>query len=387
MTRILVASGGHKHVLGPVEACEAIGQGLQEALPRADLTLLPMADGGDGTMDALVHAHGGTFLDVSVRDPLFRLISARMGIYNDSQGQRTAVLEIAQAAGSALLKPHERLTMVATSYGVGELLLHAHDQGCRRIVVGLGGSIVSDMGLGMAQALGFAFLDARNREVTATPGGGLNALAMGQVTDIRWPSAGNPFADSEIIVASDANIPLLGPQGQAAVFGPQKGATPSQVAYLERGFWNMAEVLRQKTGVEVDQPYAGAAGGLGAGLLGFLGVRLLPGAALVANILKLQEKLDAHDWVIVGEGRHDATTWLEKAPFYVARQARAMGKPVACVAGTADQNGARDCYDFLLTCSGNGLDGVLEKHLAQAGLRSAAVQLATCFPGPRGGTP
>lgn len=355
MIRILIASGAHKHVLNARQACEAISKGISQAIPDVETTILPMADGGEGTVDSLVHAHGGEIISVTVTDPLSRPTQAVFGIYLDKDGVKTAVIEIAQAAGSGLLKPYERQTMVATSYGVGELLLHARDRECKKIVVGLGGSIVSDMGIGMAQALGFVFLNNQGQQITPVPGGRLNSLCLDQVADINFPSKEHLLSGIEIVVASDAAIPLLGLNGQASIFGPQKAATPSQIAYLEQGFANLASVLRREKGINIDQKYAGAAGGLGAGLVGFLGAKLFPGAEFVSEAVGLKRLMNTHDWIITGEGLHDPSTWLDKTPYYVAKLARNLGKPVAALVGAITEGTAYDCYNQIISCNNHVL--------------------------------
>lgn len=350
MSNVLICSGGHKHVMSPSRACRTISSGLGKAYTNIQTTLLPMADGGDGTIDALVHAYHGEVVPVKARDPLFRQRDAVFGCYEDTKGVITGVIEIAEAAGSALLAPFERQTMVATSYGVGELLLYARDRGCHRIIVGLGGSIVSDMGLGMAQALGITLFDAQGEKLSPLPGGGLNALSLTSVADFSLPSAESLFLDTEIIVASDANICLLGPQGQARVFGPQKGANSCEIEYLEAGFANLAQVIYKKTGRDVDIAYAGAAGGLGAGLCGFLGAHIKPGAALIAEAIGLDKMIKEHELVVTGEGLHDATTCLEKTPYYVAKRCHDLSRPVLSVVGAAAEGASTEFYDALISC-------------------------------------
>lgn len=375
MIKVLLASGGHKHLLPPSEACRAIAEGLCVSGLPLQSTLLPMADGGDGTIDALIHIHKGTLCKATVHDPLLRPRQAVFGMYTDSSNLKCGVIEIAEAAGSALLLPHERQTMVASSYGVGELLQQAYDIGCRRLIIGLGGSIVSDMGLGMAQALGFAFYDETGTLLTPFPGAGFNALSLHRVARIAQPAV-RPLMGMDIVVASDVNTPLLGPKGQAATFGPQKGASPDEIRYLEDGFATLAEVIARDLHALVDLPYAGAAGGLGAGLLGFLGARLISGAALVASEAGLDLLLQNHDLVITGEGRHDATTLLEKAPYHVASRARALGIPVTCIAGTAAPEAPANCYDNLVIIQPNEAHMLPSPQAAAAGLRNAALSIA-----------
>ena len=337
--RVLVASSGHKEYLSPADACDSIAEGLRQSKADAELDVAPMADGGDGLIDAGVAALGGRVVTVDTHDPLFRSRRARMGIA-DWQGVKTALIESAEACGAALLPLHERQTMVATSHGLGEMILKAVDAGCRRIVIGLGGSIVTDCGLGMAQALGFSFADRDGRPVIGISNTGLSALNLEQVASVRVGRLRADLAGVEILVASDVDIPLLGPRGQARTFGPQKYANEFEIEYLDRGLANVASVISRTFGRNVDVPMAGAAGGIAAGLLGFLGAELRLGAELVASLIGLEERMKAADAVIIGEGKLDRTTLNNKAPYYTGRLAKRLGKPVLAVVWNAEWNAA-----------------------------------------------
>ena len=339
--KVLVASSGHKEYLSPADACNVIAGGLRQsdAAPElADVDVAPMADGGDGLIDAAISALTGRVIAVAARDPLYRLRTARMGIAQ-WQGMTTALIESAEACGAALLPLHERQTMLATSHGLGEMMLRAVVEGSRRIVIGLGGSIVTDCGLGMAQALGFVFLDAEGREVTGIGNPGLNALNLAQVASVRSDRLHCDFSDIEILVASDVDIPLLGPRGQARTFGPQKYANAMEINYLEHGLANVAAVIARSFGRDVNVPMAGAAGGIAAGLMGFLGAKVLLGAELVSSLIGLEARMRASDVVIIGEGRLDATTLNNKAPFYTGMLAHRLGKPVVAIVGSVGSAG------------------------------------------------
>jgi len=312
MVKVLIASCGHKGYLSPSQASQSIARGLRRGSERLSVEMVPMADGGDGTIEVIVAARGGRVVEVPVHDPVFRPRLARLGVCGGPP--EVAVIETAEAAGSAVLRPHERQTMVATSYGVGELILAAAARGCRRAIVGLGGSIVSDMGIGMAQALGAVFLDRHGSPLQPICNPGFNALSLVDIKGIRLDGLTVTPGDLEIVVASDADIPLLGPRGQARSFGPQKGASPAEIEYLEAGFASLAEVVHRATGRDVDVPLAGASGGLGAGLLGFLGATLTLGAELVEKEIALAAWIERHDVVIIGEGYLDRTTVLGRAP-------------------------------------------------------------------------
>ena len=347
MTRFLIASDSHKHLMTAEKACESIARGIREALPEVNIQTLPLADGGEGTIDAMVAATAGRIITETVADPLCRRRVARFGLIHNEE---TAVIEIAEAAGSALLAPQERQTMVATSYGVGELIHAAICRNCTRIIVGLGGCIASDMGLGMAQALGVKFYDRAGRELRPYPGPAFNSLSLMDVHRIELDAARQLLEGIHIEVASDVDIPLLGPKGQAYTFGPQKGASASEIAWLDKGFSHLAERIALQFGIEVDVPLAGAAGGMAAGLMGFLEATLRLGAELVAESINLEAAVDRADIVVVGEGCLDSTTLLNKSPSFVATLARSKGKPVIAVVGRVQPHFSSDIFTFISSC-------------------------------------
>jgi len=372
--RALIASCGHKGYLSPGEASRSIARGLRRGSERFAIEIAPMADGGDGTIEVLVSARGGRVVEVSAHDPLFRPRRARLGLLDGTPA--AAVIEISEAAGWRLLRPHERQTMVATSYGVGELILAAVARGYRRIIVGLGGSIVSDMGIGMAQALGVEFLDRRGAVLRPIGTPGFNALSLVDIAGVRLDRLKVSPGVPEIVVASDADIPLLGPRGQARSFGPQKGASVSEIAYLDAGFANLARVLRRQTGRRVDVPLAGAAGGLGAGLLGFLGATLVHGAELVEREIGLAAWIKRHDVVIIGEGRLDRTTLLSKGPAHAGAVAKRLGRRVVAVVGTVEPGFRAPFYDEVIACDGRVRPGELSAALIRDRLERAVVRAA-----------
>ncbi len=325
--RVVIAPNAFKGSLSALDAAEAIGEGIRAAVPDADLVLLPIADGGDGTVEALVAATGGERRTLRVRGPRGDPVDADYGLI---EGGSTAVIEMAKAAGLALLPPGKRDPRVTTTYGVGELLQHAYDAGARHFIVGIGGSATNDGGAGMAQALGYHLLDEQGHELP--PGG----LALKKLARIHVGGVHANWKEAEVDVASDVSNPLTGPNGASAVYGPQKGATPQMVAELDDALKRLAEVVRRDLGVDVEHlPGAGAAGGLGAGLVAFAGARLRPGAEMVMEALKLDDQLNGADLVITGEGRLDSqTARFGKGPAAVARHARNAGIPVIAMAGT-----------------------------------------------------
>ena len=326
MMRVVVAPNAFKGSLSALEAAEAIRDGILSVVPNADCILVPIADGGDGTVDALVAATGGERRVQQVRGPLGERVEADYGVIN---GGKTAVVEMATAAGLKLVPPAKRDPRITTTYGVGELMQDAFDAGARHFIIGIGGSATNDGGAGMAQALGYHLLDQDGHELP--PGG----LALQRLARIHVGGVHANWKDARIEVASDVTNPLTGPNGASAIYGPQKGATPEIVAELDTALHRFAEVIRRDLGIDVEHlPGAGAAGGLGAGLVAFTGAHLAPGAEMVMEAVKLDERLAGASLVITGEGRLDSqTARFGKGPAAVARHARNAGIPVVAIGG------------------------------------------------------
>ncbi len=324
--RIVVAPQAFKGSLSAMEAAQAMAQGVRRVYPEAQIELAPVADGGDGTLEALVAATKGEFRRDRVSGPLGGPVDADWGVLGD---RATAVIEMARSSGLVLVPPQRRDPRVTSTRGLGQLMERSLAAGHRRMVVGLGGSATNDGGAGMAQALGVRLLD--DLGVDLQPGG----AALAGLARIDASGLDRRIPRSEIIAAIDVTNSICGPQGAAAVYGPQKGATPEMVRELDDALARMVEVVRRDLGVDVESlPGGGAAGGLGAGLVAFLGARLEPGAELVCRALGLDDRLRGADLVIIGEGRLDAQTAFDKAPVVVARHAAALGIPVLAVAGS-----------------------------------------------------
>lgn len=303
--------------------------------PESELQLIPMADGGEGTLQSLVDATDGELRAATVRGPLGTGVEAHWGVLGDGQ---TAMIESAQACGLVLVPESQRNPMQTTSWGVGELIRIALDQGVRRFVVGLGGSATVDGGAGLLMALGAALLDRSGHPIEPT-GGGLQ-----QLSTVDLSSFDSRITESHFTVAIDVDNPLLGPKGAAAVYGPQKGAIELQVVGLEKGLGNLARFIK-----EPEQLGAGAAGGMGAAFASFLGASLRPGVDVVAEEIALADQLDGADLVITGEGRIDDQTIFGKTPVGVARIAGE--RPVIAVAGELG-----DGWEAVLEC---GIDACL----------------------------
>ncbi len=326
--KIVIAPNAFKGSLSAAQAAEAMAAGVRRVFPDARIVCVPIADGGDGTVDALVAAAGGQVRTVRVTGPLGEPVDARYGVL---EGGRTAVIEMAKASGLVLVPLERRNPALTTTAGVGELLRHALEAGARRFVVGIGGSATNDGGAGMAQALGYRLLDAGGAEL---PPGGRALARLARIhaglIDARWKGV-------TVEVAVDVTNPLTGPEGASAVYGPQKGADAAMVRELDEALAHLGVIVRRDLGVDVTAlPGGGAAGGLGAGLVAFLGARLRPGAEMVLDVVRMRAKLRGAALVITGEGRLDAQTAFGKAPARLAELAAAAGVPVVALAGSVD---------------------------------------------------
>jgi glycerate kinase len=324
--RILVAPQSFKGSLHGYEVAEAITEGLRTVWPDAEYDLLPVADGGEGTVEALVTATDGAFKESSVEDPLGRSVQATWGILGDGQ---TGVIEMAAASGLPLISRRERNAKVTSTYGTGQLMRAAIDNGTRRLIIGIGGSATNDGGAGMAYALGARFLDEHGQILRR---GGADLLRLDHI-DV---SGLDPrIRDVEMIVASDVTNPLCGPNGASSVYGPQKGARPADVALLDRALARLAEVIERDLGVSVaNEPGGGAAGGLGAGLMAFADARMCRGVELIFQAMNFDSHLDGVEIVFTGEGRVDKQDVFGKAPVVVAERASARGIPTVLVVGS-----------------------------------------------------
>ena len=335
MLKIVAAPNALKGSLSPFEAAAGIAAGARRAAPGAEVVELGIADGGDGTAEVVCRARGGSFRELLAVDPLGRARTARYGWLDDG----TAVIDVATASGLALLKGNERSALTATSYGTGELLRGALAAGAKRVVIGVGGSATVDGGAGILQALGARLLDESGNEL-ARGGAALSRLSRIDLTSLDPRARAVP-----IDIACDVDSPLLGEQGAARLFGPQKGATPADVEQLEAALAHFAAVItRDFTSDVASVTSGGAAGGIAAGLLGVLGARLLPGVELVLDAVGFDQALDGAALCITAEGLLDRQSLRNKGPFGVARRATAHGVPVVALAGgiAADVS----CRDF-----------------------------------------
>ena len=323
--KIVIAPDSFKESLSAIEAAEQIEAGFREVLPDAEYVKVPFADGGEGTVQAIIDATGGRIVTLSVTGPLGDPVEAFYGVTGDGE---TAVIEMATASGLGLVPPSRRDPLATTTFGVGEMIHAALDGGARRLIVGIGGSATNDGGAGMAQALGARLLDAAGDEI-GRGGGSLAALVT-----IDASRCDPRLCGLSVEVACDVDSPLLGPRGASAVFGPQKGATPAMVGQLDRNLSRFAACIRDALEIDVTTlPGGGAAGGLGAGLVAFTGARLCPGVEIVADAVGLDAIIADADLVITGEGRIDSQSIHGKTPIGVAAIARRHGVPVIGIAG------------------------------------------------------
>lgn len=323
--KIIIAPDSYKESLTAMEVATAIETGFRQVLPNAEYIKLPMADGGEGTVQSLVDASSGRIIECTVTGPLGEQVNGFFGLMGDG---KTAIIEMAAASGLHLVSPEQRNPMLTTSFGTGELILAALDKGVEHIIVGIGGSATNDGGIGMAQALGVRLLDENNKSINYG-GGALARLHHIDISDI------DPrLAKVKLEVACDVDNPLCGEKGASQVFGPQKGATPEMVVQLDTNLAHYAEIIKRDLGTDVkDMAGAGAAGGMGAALLGLFNAQLRPGIEIVMDAVNLADVLKDADLVITGEGRIDSQTIHGKTPIGVARTAKRFNKPVIGIAG------------------------------------------------------
>ena len=331
---ILIAPDSFKESLNAFEVARLLKTGIEKSLPEAIIETIPVSDGGEGFLKVLTKGTNGTFKTFDVHDALMRPLKAEIGFSGDGQ---TAFIEMATANGLEMILSEERNPLITSTFGTGEMIKHAIETGCKKIVIGIGGSATNDGGAGMAQALGAKFLNKNGLELQ--PGGG----PLSQLCEINI--SGFEKNLPEILVACDVSNPLTGPNGASAIYSPQKGATPEMVQQLDTTLKNYTEVIRKQLNIDIENiPGAGAAGGLGGGLVAFTGAKLASGFQLVAEILDLENRIANADFVITAEGKLDEQTINGKAPFGVAQLAKKHNKPVIGVAGTIG-NGYEKLYD------------------------------------------
>ena len=323
--KIIIAPDSFKESLTALEVASAIEIGFQRVFPEATFQKVPMADGGEGSVQSLVDATQGDILSVTVTSPLGNKIQGFLGISGDKQ---TAFIEMAAASGLHLVPINERNPLKTTSYGTGELIKYALDLGVKKILLGIGGSATNDGGVGMLQALGISFRNAQNEEIQ------FGGEVLGDITSISMTHLDPRLMDVEFEVACDVNNPLCGEKGASAVFGPQKGATPEMVQQLDNALAHFANIVKTQLGIDIcEKPGAGAAGGMGGGILLLPKVELKAGVQIIIEATGLANLVRDADLVITGEGRMDAQSIAGKTPVGVAHIAKQYGKPVVAIVG------------------------------------------------------
>lgn len=325
MTKYVVAPDSFKESMTAKEVCDAMEKGIKKADSAAEVIKVPMADGGEGTVDSLVDATNGQRVIVEVTGPLGNKISAYYGILGNGT---TAVIEMAKASGLEIVEKKKRNPMITTTFGTGELIRDALDHNVKEIIIGLGGSSTNDGGSGMAQALGAKLLDQNNNQISFG-GGNLDKLDKIDISDLD-----SRLQDVKIILASDVTNPLIDKDGASRVFGPQKGATPEMVEKLENNLQHYAKIIKRDLNKDVASVSgAGAAGGLGAGLMAFTTCKMRQGVDIAIEVTKLEEKVKSADYVFTGEGGTDFQTKFGKTPYGVAKLGKKYHKPVISLAG------------------------------------------------------
>lgn len=326
--KLVIATDSFKGSLSSREVADAFEEGFRRHYPECEVVKVRISDGGEGTVESLVETLGGEYIDTTVANPLGRPITASYGIINNGG---TAVIEMSAASGLPLLKEEERNPMLTTTYGTGEMIADAIQRGCRRFLIGIGGSATNDAGVGMLRALGFRFLDC---EGNALVGGG---DILSKIDKIDNSHAREELSECEFVVACDVTNPLYGEQGAAHIYAPQKGATPEMVEQLDRGLRNFARVVEEFNGSQIaTMEGAGAAGGLGGGITALLNAKLVRGVDMVLSAIHFDRIIEGCDLVITGEGKIDRQTLMGKAPSGVLAVAAKQQIPTIAIGGSIE---------------------------------------------------
>ncbi len=370
--KILVAIDSLKGSLSSLEAGAAIEQGIKRVYQDADVTVKPLADGGEGTVEALVSGMGGKLITVNVTDALGEKTDA---VYGMIESKKLAVMEMAAAAGITMVAEQKRNPKNTTTYGVGEMILDAVRRGCRDFIIGIGGSATNDGGMGMLEAMGVKFYNE--------DGGSLGpyGLDMLRVADVDASGLVPELKECTFRIACDVENPLCGPMGAAYVYGPQKGATPQMVEQLDAGLRNYADVIKRRLKLDnVNIPGSGAAGGLGYAFVTFLRGKLEPGISIILDTIDLEKEIRETDFIITGEGRLDAQTAMGKAPVGVAKLAKQYGKRVIAFCGAATEDAVKcneagmDAY-FPILRQPMTIEEAMDRDIARTNIMMTAEQV------------
>ena len=370
--KIVISIDSLKGSLTSIEAANAIKKGILSVDNKSDVVIMPLADGGEGTVEALVQGMNGEEKVISVTGPINEKVNATYGILKETN---TAIIEMAQASGLPLVPAELRNPLNTTTYGVGEIIKEAIEKGCRNFIVGIGGSATNDCGVGMLQALGFEFYDENDNLV------GLGGKVLNQIKRINTENKLKELDECNFKIACDVNNPLYGENGAAYIYGPQKGATKEIVKELDKGLKNFAEVVKNDLGKDIAHiEGAGAAGGLGFGFLGFLNSKLESGIKIILDEIKLEEVVKDADIVITGEGRLDNQTAMGKAPIGVAKLAKKHGAKVIAIAGCTTPDAVKcneegiDAY-FSIVNKAMTIDEAMKKENATQNMIETTIQI------------
>ena len=374
-TKIIIASDSFKGSLSGREVGEAAARGIHRAAPEIDVLIIPVADGGEGTVEAVVSGLGGEIVSATVSGPLGDPVIAQYGLCGD-----TAVIEMASASGLPLIPERKRNPMLASSFGTGELILHALQHGCRNFLIGLGGSATNDAGTGMLSALGFQFLDKEGKRVRGCGGD------TARIASIDFSNVTPELTEAKFTIACDVNNPLTGPNGASMVFGPQKGADTGMAAKLDENLSSFALTCAKILDTDYSSfPGAGAAGGLGFAFLSFLNGNLRPGIDMVLDAVGFDSKIEGASLIITGEGKLDRQTCMGKAPYGVLQRAKIKGIPVIAIGGSIEPDAietlmeAGFCAAFPIVPGPISIEEAMRPEIASANIERTVGQIMRVF--------
>ena len=368
MRKVVVASDSFKGCLSSAQVADAVEKGIHEVYPDCEVVKLAVADGGEGTMEALAATLGGSIVEVQVQDPLGRPVTSEYAIVDGT----AAVIEMSRASGLTLLKEEERNPMLTSTFGTGELIADALHKGCRKFLIGIGGSATNDAGTGMLEALGYRFMDAEGNVLKG------RGESLGKIKHIDSSNAVEGLKNSSFIVACDVDSTFCGPKGAAYIYGQQKGATPDMVRELDEGMQAFSRLIYKETGTDVMTiEGAGAAGGLGGALKAFLDADLKKGADMVLDAVCFDQTIEDADLVITGEGKIDSQTLNGKLPSAVARRASARNIPVMAICGRTEVENL-PCFASIcpVTPQGMSLEQAMQPDIAIVNIRRSIVELS-----------
>lgn len=371
MKKIIIAPDSFKGSLTSVEVADAIEAGIKEVFPNCETVKIPIADGGEGTMDTLVSALGGQKVKVKVHDPLMRPIEVEYGLVNNG---KTAVIEMAVASGITLLKKHEQNPLTTSTFGTGELIKDALIRGCRSFMIGIGGSATNDAGTGMLKALGYRFLDKKGEDTDGT------GNSLQSIFTIDETGAMPELKEAQFTIACDVNNPFSGPNGAAYVYAPQKGATLQIVKKLDEGMESLRQLIKKEKEIDLNSvPGAGAAGGLGGAFVAFFNAQLKPGIEMVLEAVDFEKHLKNADLVITGEGKLDKQTGMGKAASGILDAANKKSVPVIAIGGSVEEvknlNKRGFISLFSIVPSPMLLENALQKDIAQRNITQTTEQI------------